>query len=511
MRAPAPVLLATTAIILPLTVGLPMGVSAQTVDEAGAQVLEQQVMGLVRNTLDNLPDLDAWRFDGTVDAVPAGRRYDLAIPALILDPSSSVQVTIPAVSAVVTPLANDMLRADWMFRSPVTATNARLREQLTISFQSDENSLDIAPQYGATLNGVVGLSNLDLDITGTSRQAQSDITLERASMRLDSAPLPGRADTYDSDMRFTLTGFDLDLADEVAISIGDIEFTVQSSAQRMDLFYTLNEALRGVDPESTAFAETYLTTVLANKDEPWLAGAQFEFALNSVSFQAEEGAGSFDTLALSLAADGLDQPTAQIGLTLDAQGLQADQIPAQFSQVAPTRVALDLEANAAPLQALLDQIYAAAGSSEPVVMGPKGPRARATGGLQGLQSLNPEALLQTLLTSDATVLINTLYIEAPIGYIAADGRIEPDADAALQAVGTIELDVAGLPEMIAFAQRMGGDAAQGSAFVSLLAAMGRDGVDDDGVAIKEFDLELNSTGQIMLNGNDLSALTGMFR
>jgi hypothetical protein len=46
---------------------------------------------------------------------------------------------------------------------------------------------------------------------------------------------------------------------------------------------------------------------------------------------------------------------------------------------------------------------------------------------------------------------------------------------------------------------------------SAIAAMGRDGTDDEGTAIKEFDFQLTADGQMLLNGNDLSAMLGMFQ
>jgi hypothetical protein len=128
-----------------------------------------------------------------------------------------------------------------------------------------------------------------------------------------------------------------------------------------------------------------------------------------------------------------------------------------------------------------------------------------------MSDLDPMAFLGIMMQSEVEVLLNDFLVEAPIGYVAAQGVIQPDPQAALQATADFNLQIAGLPDMIAFAQSMGGDSAQAAGFASLLAAMGRDATDAEGVAIKEFDLDLTPEGQVLLNGNDLSAMLGMFQ
>jgi hypothetical protein len=498
------ILLSSTALAASLWAG--SMAHAQSIDAAGADALEAQFTAGINQLIGPSPEL-TWSFEGMLEAVPAGDAYQLAVPPITVRVDREVEISIPATDAVVTPLPDGLSRAQWSFVSPFIFSNPRdSGDRAELSFTSDANSLDIAPAYGLSLAGSVGISDAALNVVGM----EGTITLDRFAVAIDSSPIEGAADTYDSRTDAGISGLSVDV-EGIVVSLGSVDLAGESSRQRLDLFKILNDALAGMDPDSDAFAQAVLDVLRTHQNEDWLGGAVVNISLSDMLFDTPDGSGAISAATMAMSVENLDQPQANLGVFIEVDEVSLDQLPAQFEPVSPTFLSLDIEAVDTPTKALLNEVYAAMGEGGGEEMGPKGRRAGSGGGFEGLRALTPDVFLGILLNSDAQLLLNDFHVEAPIGYLSANGTVDPDPAAALQMTASISLDIAGLPEMIAFAQQMGGDAAQGAALATAIAAMGRDGTDSDGVAIKEFDLEVTVAGQVLLNGNDMSAMMGMFQ
>lgn len=505
MRSLTLALLSTTALLATASVA-----AAQTVDEAGAREIEASVTAIMDQALQNAPDA-TYRFDGEVVAVPSGDSYRLTIPQMTVQ-IDDVAVEVPAMDNVVTPLANGWQRWQGDFPSTMRVYNPRGDENVDITLSSTNNDMIYAPDYGVSMDGDVSFE----DVTAVLREGDSTegtITVASLEMSVETEEVAGVADTYDAVSAFNLSSLSVDVpGEDVSFAMGSLEITGATERQRLDLFAILQEALRGLDAESEAFAGAYLDVLRAHSDEKWLGAGTLGFALNDLSFASEEASGSIATITFEAEAEGLDQSSADFGVLLEASDMASPQLPAAFAPIVPTTARLDVEANDAPLEALMAEVYSTLESAGEPELGPKGVRMGTGGGnVQALASMDPMAVLGLLLQSDALLEINALFVEAPIGYVAAEGTIDPDPSAAFSAVADISLHIAGLPDMISFAQQMGGDAAQAAGLASAIAAMGRDGTDEDGTAIKEFDFQLTASGEMLLNGNDLSAMMGMFQ
>jgi hypothetical protein len=495
--------------LLPSAV-LPATLAAQTIDRAGADALEAQLPAVIDTLLQSAPEV-RYSFEGQVQALPSGDAYSLAIPQARFDFGGQAIATVPAFTANVTPLDNGWNQAQWDFPQSITVVNPRRPgQEVTITFTSNDNSMTIAPQYAMALQADYGFE----DVSVTVKDQRGELTIATLELTADTQSSGAGPDSYDSESRFVMRDFAVDVpAENVRISLDSFDMGGTTHRQRLDLFAGLQHALDGLDPESETFAAAFLDVLRVNAGEKWLGAATFDATVEGVSFRADEGSGTVGLLQMMMEADGLDQNAAQLAFGFTAQDITSPQAPAQFASIAPTVTNLELVATDVPLEALSQEIYAVLGDapSEEELFGPKGRRAGVGDPFSGLQNVDPMVFVGLLLNSGALVELQSLYLEAPIGYIAAQGVIDPDPQAAFQAVAELKLDIAGLPEMISFAQQMGGDAAQAAAMATALAAMGRDGTDQDGVAIKEFDLEVTASGQILLNGNDMSAMMGMFQ
>lgn len=503
MRSLSLALFSTTAIIM--TTGL---ASAQDVDDAGARSLEAQVPAVLDYLFSNNPDI-RYNFDGEVIAVPEGDSYRLTVPDLTVSVSNDANANFPGFAADVTPQENGWQRAEWDFPGSITLTNPRnTRDRADITFTSEGNMMTFAPEYGMALQADVSIEDLSVTVQGE----EGVVTVDNLAMSVDSEPSGAGPNSYNSATHFETNAFLIDIpTEEVLIEVGGVEIQGTNTRQRLDLFAILQGRLQGIDQDSSAFAEALIEVLREHGNEKWMGDAQYSMELNDLAFTIEDVSGTLGSAGVTLVAEGLDQPNAQLGLRVAMDDTASPDLPGQFSDIIPSTAELDITAVDAPLEPILDEVYSALGQGGEPEFGIKGRRAGTGNAGSGLEDLDPFALLGLLLESDALLEINTLFIEAPIGYIAADGTIDPEPAAAFQAVAEISLDIAGLPEMISFVQRMGGDAAQAAGLASAIAAMGRDGTDDDGTAIKEFDFQLTASGQMLLNGNDLSAMIGMFQ
>jgi hypothetical protein len=504
MRALTLALLSTTGLLLA------SGANAQSVDQAGADALEARVPAILDYLFQNAPDV-RYAFDGDIQAVPDGDAYDLTIPQTTIDANGDADVVVPAFAVEVTPQDDGWQRARWRFPSPIVATNPRNdTDRADIAFTSDDNVIVIAPQYSMAMQADMGLS----DIRITVQDEEGSITIDDIELAVDTEPSGAGEHSFDSETLAQMSGFRVDIpSEQVLIAVDSLEMGGSSARQRLDLFAALQERVQGLDPESEEFLIAFVDVLRANTGAKWIGDAEYQMGLDGLTFTIEDVSGSLGELGLTMAATDLDEPAAQLEIAMEASDIGTSDVPPQFAQLIPSRAHIDLVAVDAPIEAFSDRIYGYLGEapSDAELFGPKGRRAGVGNPATNLQNIDPMEFLGILMSSDVEVLLRDFLVEAPIGYVAAEGTVQPDPQAALQATADLNLQIAGLPDMIAFAQQMGGEAADGAAFVSVLSAMGRDATDGDGQAIKEFDLELTQSGQVLLNGNDMSAMMGMFQ
>ncbi len=504
MRSLCLTLLSSTSLLLATSVG------AQTIDQAGADALEAQVPLVLDFLFQGSPDVN-FAFDREVEAVPDGDSYDLSIPAVTVDVNGDADIAVPPFAVEVTPQDNGWQRAQWDFPGSVVVTNPRnSNDRADITFTSNDNDMVIAPEYSMALQADVSLSDLSVTVQGH----QGDITVQSIDMTVDTDPSGTGEHSFDSETLATLEGLRIDIpSEQVLLQLESVELSGTSARQRLDLFAGLQQRVQGLDPESEAFLTEFVEVLRENAGEKWIGDASYTMGLDGLSFTIEDVSGSLGALGLSMTADDLDEAAAELGLSINVDDITTTDVPPQFAQLIPVRADLHLVALDAPVQAISDQLYGYLGEapSDEELFGPKGRRAGVGNPLASLQDIDPMEFLGILMSSEVEVVLQDFFVEADIGYVAAEGTVQPDAQAALQATADLDLQIAGLPEMIAFAQQMGGEAADGAAFVSVLAAMGRDATDEDGRDIKEFDLELTQAGQVLLNGNDMSAMMGIFQ
>jgi hypothetical protein len=191
-----------------------------------------------------------------------------------------------------------------------------------------------------------------------------------------------------------------------------------------------------------------------------------------------------------------NQESGTFQLQYQQDGLVLRQGLVPMPQYVPGRVNLSLQLDDLPMRAV--HAYSAAATA-----------ARVPG-----RAGNPMAALMTLLQAmqqaETTLHIQPIDLDAPAVGATLNGTVTADANSPFQAHANGELVVRGLEalqrELGAQGGRGGPDSPAG--VVGILAALGQQGTGPNGQPVRTYRIELLPTGQLMLNGADMSALLG---
>ena len=170
--------------------------------------------------------------------------------------------------------------------------------------------------------------------------------------------------------------------------------------------------------------------------------------------------------------------TTDVAMTASSTGL----LGPPLTDLVPHTIRLSTVVQGLPLRAMMNDLEAAA-----------------------RDGLNPEPFLNdTIRGSAISLTIEEISATSGLTQIAIAGRIETAPSAMIGAVGTVDVSIAGLSDVIAMVQTWGWRNVDSVvAGLTVLQSMGREGVDPEtGTPIREYRIELTAEGQLLINGAD---------
>jgi hypothetical protein len=226
-----------------------------------------------------------------------------------------------------------------------------------------------------------------------------------------------------------------------------------------------------------------------------------DFHLSGLSYQAPDQASSFDLgkAGFALTATGFDQPKATVKFSIDHDALVLHGTEAQNELIAalvPANGALIISLNGVPtkdLTALFADAAVTFGHSDPAAM--------------EAQSALLFARLQQLMQQDGvTVTIEPSHLTSVATNVNATGQFSVQASAVHGAVGSLDIGITGLDQVIALAQKQSDqdpEAAQYVAMVQSLLTYAQREQGSDGKPIDKFKVDVPQTGPLSVNGKPL--------
>lgn len=207
------------------------------------------------------------------------------------------------------------------------------------------------------------------------------------------------------------------------------------------------------------------------------------------------------TLGLNLA--GIDTGKVTLGILSQMDDMVSS--PVANPTVVPTDMNLDMKIQNLPFEELVkigqDSLKAAG----------RGGAAKQFAGIQAMISLP-----QVLSAAGANVTVTNSTFSNGSADAKVDGTMKADMNATMGAVGQMKAEVAGLDAIIASLQKQAnetpdaGKKARLQKTIQNLTVFNLAGQAENrgGKTVKKYDFQLTPTGQMLLNGSDLSVLTG---
>ena len=226
-----------------------------------------------------------------------------------------------------------------------------------------------------------------------------------------------------------------------------------------------------------------------------------DFHITGLSYQAADQSSSFDMgkAGFALTASGFDQPKATVKFSIDHDALAVHGAEAEnelTQALLPANGALIISLNGVPtkdLTSLFADAAVAFGHSDPAAM--------------EAQSALLFARLQQLMQQDGvSITIEPSHLTSAATNVDATGQFAVQAGAVHGAVGTLNLGITGLDQVIALAQKQADqdpEAAQYVAMVQTLLTYATREQGTDGKPIDKFKIDVPQTGQLSVNGKPM--------
>jgi hypothetical protein len=226
-----------------------------------------------------------------------------------------------------------------------------------------------------------------------------------------------------------------------------------------------------------------------------------DFHVSGLSYQGADPSSSFDLgkAGFAFTASGFDQPKASVKFSIDHDALVVHGPEAQnelMQALLPANGALVVSLNGVPtkdLTSLFADAAVAFGHSDPAAM--------------EAQSALLFARLQQVMQQDGvSITIEPSHVTSAATNVDATGQFAVQAGAVHGAVGTLNLGITGLDQVIALAQKQADqdpEAAQYVAMMQSLLTYATREQGTDGKPIDKFKVDVPQTGQLSVNGKPL--------
>jgi hypothetical protein len=421
--------------------------------------------------------------------------------------------------------------------------DALMRQVLDLTGSGSRTELVLTDLQGGGDDTAVGFDSLTigggyrgLDRTAPGRGTAGDVTLDLRGLKV--ADGPGKAEPGNLAIdRVRLSGTVDPVAGKptagsaLALDVDGVSFTLTEApppgGTPSQAQFTLGKARYALSADGLDIAglidvidgfEGLLArhgddTPPAAEVAPWFARVKAtvgaltqykgEFALSDLRVRSPEVSLAIGGIEYGETYAGLDTDQAGYGLHLALDKLTLDPgLP--FADWVPRQAKIDIALKDVPsrsVQALFwDGIEAAIVVDKPQATDPLPLRDSEVVFQETMQ-----AIAARLLASSANLSIDSFTITAPKGAIELGGGGTVNPQARFGMTGQGKLQVAGLDGFVRFLQTQpdGADAAAG---ITVFQMLGRETKATDGVAARDYDLLVDLSGRMLINGTDLATL-----
>ena len=522
-----------TAALAATTAAPPARADAPPVTEDGAKALAAAIRdGLARWFPKPGEDGMVLRWTGEPKATPAGDHYDVTLPPLTVADEDGTTLQIAAVALTVKPLDGGTHAVTAVLPDAIPVLDGgKPSATIRIGQQRFSGVWSGAYEYLLAVDAHYGDLSVTSDRKPGARKGGADqngsLTIGSVTLTGELTPdgtAPGGTTTWSGPGALSVSNVRILEGRTEVMTLGGL--TLEGTNTRLDLARSA-AAQRLIQSHAEAGTEPPAAQLIPLL-QGLMGGGSFRFALSGLSGRNPEDGSRFALahFASHGATEDLDKPLAGATLGFELSGLEM--APAVAPQgFLPDRVELQLSLAKLPTASLWQAMAEAAALAQSQAQAaddeeeededydeeaaasdvPADPRAAAIG----------NRLVGAMAAVGSELRIDRLAVNAPAASGDMTGAVRMAANTAYGAVGGATILLRGLDAAAKALQPKPGQKADKNAAkeaqdtlgaIAMLQAFGQAGKDASGNEVRSYRIDLTETGQILLNGADMSALMG---
>ncbi|WP_148219164.1 hypothetical protein [Azospirillum sp. B510] len=504
--------------MLALVAGWSPAQAAPAVDDAGAKTLAASLKkDLARWFPPPSEDGDGvgFEWDGEPTVKPAGDHYDVTLPRLSAEAGDGTLFDIGTVLLSVTPKDDGQYGVAITLPSTMKVQNLGDNDDYVDAAIISIGKQSFSSTWSGTLETLLALDAAYSDIAIAAADGKGKITIASFTTAQELKPEAGTggATLWSGPAAAALTGLSVqDDKNKEFVKIGSI--TGEATYSRIDL--TKISELQKLSEQAAAKGAPPNSGELLPKLQGLFGGFTSAMRLSNLSFvNPEDGTtvklGQFAATS-SLTDLDKDQSTASMGLEARDFVMTPSPAPAAFTPRAfEMKLSVAKLPNAALWKAFTDLAKSAEAEETPPKKGGKTKPAAAP-----TPDPADAAMMQAMAAmgqAGTELRIDALNLDTPASAGTASGALRVATGAAFGVAGGANVVLRGIDTAVKAMQPAPGAKADKETQdllggLAMVQALGQAGKDDSGADIRTYKIDVTETGQILLNGADMTALLG---
>ncbi|MDR6292660.1 hypothetical protein E9232_005200 [Inquilinus ginsengisoli] len=226
-----------------------------------------------------------------------------------------------------------------------------------------------------------------------------------------------------------------------------------------------------------------------------LSGYQVDLGLDGLRVAAPDVKVALGRIGFGESYQGLDRDDGTGRVTAELKGLAIDP-PPPLADWIPRDGEIALSLKSVPFRSIAAALWS--GVTDTI---------ESPGGGEEAEMAFAKAMGGVLRNSSASLDVDAFHIAAPQGAIRLGGSVRADRAATYGVTGDATLRLVGFDTLIkALQAQPGEDSAGTAAGLTMFQVIGRQARTEDGKAARDYDIVVDSSGKMLLNGTDLAAM-----
>jgi hypothetical protein len=228
-----------------------------------------------------------------------------------------------------------------------------------------------------------------------------------------------------------------------------------------------------------------------------LSGYQVDFGLDDLRVAAPGVKVALGRIGFGESYQGLDRDDGTGRVTAELKALSIDP-PLPLADWIPRDGEIALSLKGVPFRSIVDALWS--GVTDTI-------ETEGQGGEDAAEMAFAMALGGVLRNSSASLDVDAFHVAAPQGAIQLKGSVRANRAATFGVTGDATLRLVGFDTLIkALQAQPGEDSADTAAGLTIFQVIGRQTRTEDGKAARDYDIVVDSSGKMLLNGTDLAAM-----